>query len=273
MKTQFRNFKVGDYVTVKSGGMNDTGHSKYSRDVVKTLDSGDTVRIDKFVSNSLGGIGIYDATRKQVYYFESYYSRWRKATDEEIKYYNNLWNIRPEKRFKVGDEVTVRNDLGEYHFGGNKYNGVKTTIQSYSEFKPEHNCWKVYMDAGNYAMLESEFEEYDQPVVSDPETEYFKSKVIRINGRKRQVSVMSVLDGNTIRIGYAIKRPEDSDNSDLAKIITRGRALNSRKDNSFVSFENDSHKADVSAFLKSSTKQVLNKLKSGEIDVLGVPFK
>jgi hypothetical protein len=78
-----------------------------------------------------------------------------------------------EKRWKVGDTITFKdsNTLPnkKYYYGGNNNNGMKTTIIKYIQFNNGENCYriKVTTEQHSYAMLESEFIEWDTPITFD----------------------------------------------------------------------------------------------------------
>jgi hypothetical protein len=69
------------------------------------------------------------------------------------------------QKFKVGDQVTYRSKAScdGYKWGGTDQVGYIGTIVSYKEYIPKHDCYKIYVTSteGEYAMLESEFYEYD----------------------------------------------------------------------------------------------------------------
>lgn len=96
-----------------------------------------------------------------------------------------------QPRFKVGDKVTYkskdicrrRETIGRYYFGGNDQDGYVGEVKSILGFIDEVNCYKISVscDQGTYAMIESEFIEYDIP--TKPKNGYFFEMVV--NRRKR----------------------------------------------------------------------------------------
>jgi len=82
-----------------------------------------------------------------------------------------------ERKFKVGDKLTYKfkKDLTHnyYHFGGGCQGGFVGKIREYQGYIQEKKCWEIIVETVNepyalcYNMLESEFLEYDTPVVKD----------------------------------------------------------------------------------------------------------
>jgi len=73
--------------------------------------------------------------------------------------------MKPQK-FKVGDQVTYKSksSCDGYKYGGDDHDGYVGTITSYGVYRPEYDCYGIYVtckEGGNYSMLESEFYEYD----------------------------------------------------------------------------------------------------------------
>lgn len=73
-----------------------------------------------------------------------------------------------QPRFKAGDMVTYKykKDLtGGYMFGGICLGGYIGTIKCYRQYMERHGCYEISVTTGSgtYAMLESEFLEYDKP--------------------------------------------------------------------------------------------------------------
>lgn len=72
-----------------------------------------------------------------------------------------------KQRFKVGDKVTYKSKDefgGSYCHGGSNQGGYVGTIKSYGSYYSTKNCYTITVstkDGGEYAMLESEFYEYD----------------------------------------------------------------------------------------------------------------
>jgi hypothetical protein len=82
-----------------------------------------------------------------------------------------------EKRFRVGDTVTFKNDFeciypdgrNTYYWGGDNYGGVRGVIVRYNDYTHDVDCYTIhvsFMFSENqsyvYMMLESEFLEYNQ---------------------------------------------------------------------------------------------------------------
>jgi hypothetical protein len=68
-------------------------------------------------------------------------------------------------RFKVGDIATYRLDLTDYHFFGDVCPGYQGTVEGITGYIEEKDCYRLrvtHRDGGFYAMLESEFEEYEE---------------------------------------------------------------------------------------------------------------
>jgi len=85
-----------------------------------------------------------------------------------------------EKRFKVGDIVTYKSTKDcvgrygtkeQYYYSGYDQGGFVGKIVSYSFYDEKMGCWKIRVtikeQGYNYTMLESEFLEYDKPVVAN----------------------------------------------------------------------------------------------------------
>ena len=84
-----------------------------------------------------------------------------------------------EKRFNIGDNVTYksRKDCtsdggakGFYYHGGNDYGGFVGEIRDYYDYNEEKDCYNISVTikgVDSYEMLESEFLEYDKPVVTN----------------------------------------------------------------------------------------------------------
>jgi hypothetical protein len=73
-----------------------------------------------------------------------------------------------EQKFNVGDYITYksREDCGSYYYyGGEDMGGHVGRILKYRAFNEEVDCYEIDVANRNgyYAMLESEFEEYDTP--------------------------------------------------------------------------------------------------------------
>ena len=73
-----------------------------------------------------------------------------------------------EKRFKVGDKVTYKSkkDCNGYYYCGDEHDGHVGIIKDYIFYNEDAQCWKIEVSTKNswgYAMLESEFLEYDKP--------------------------------------------------------------------------------------------------------------
>lgn len=74
-----------------------------------------------------------------------------------------------EKKFTIGDKVTYKGfkDLNRkcYRFGGSNFGGKTGKVESYSRFMESDGCYEIVVTTpseGTYAMLESEFVEYDK---------------------------------------------------------------------------------------------------------------
>jgi len=89
-------------------------------------------------------------------------------------------NKKNEQRFKIGDNVTYKNKKdcisdggtkGFYYIGGVDQGGFVGEIRKYYSYNKKMDCWKILVtikDKGyTYTMLESEFLEYDKPVVTN----------------------------------------------------------------------------------------------------------
>ncbi len=86
--------------------------------------------------------------------------------------------MKNEKRFKVGDKVTYKDikgcvnsngTKGWYYNGGDDQGGYVGRIVRYSAYNEDMGCWLITVTTKGslYHMLESEFLEYDKPVVSE----------------------------------------------------------------------------------------------------------
>ena len=74
-------------------------------------------------------------------------------------------------KFKVGDKVTYKSvkELpgGNYCYNGEDHGGFIGVIREYSQYIDSVDCYKIYVSTNGhdtYAMLESEFVEYDKSV-------------------------------------------------------------------------------------------------------------
>ncbi len=81
-----------------------------------------------------------------------------------------------DRKFKLGDKLTYKfmKDLTHnyYHFGGVCKGGFVGKINRYRGYNIQNNCWNIDVTVNEpyalcYNMLESEFLEYDTPVVKD----------------------------------------------------------------------------------------------------------
>ena len=151
MKTEF---KVGDYLTVDVGDLNNTGHPLYEQSR-KTISQGDTIRVTKFVNDQFG-ISMYDQQRKQVGYLSNYRDNWTHATPYEIAAYNKEYGI-IQKNLKAVKQVTTK-----------------------------------------------------------------------IKGVERDLTVVAIINNGQVRVGYAVRNPEDEKNDELSEKIATGRALADR---------------------------------------------
>lgn len=52
-----------------------------------------------------------------------------------------------------------------------------------------------------------------------------KTQTLQINGKDREVTVVVITAGDTVRVGYSVRMPEDKPNPELAEKIALGRAL------------------------------------------------
>ena len=102
---------------------------------------------------------------KYSWWIGSFPEKWDDEDFTDFKLIDRL------PRFKVGDEITykARKDLPDqrYQFGGEDHGGFLGRIQSYIEYVPEKDCYKIDVEArasSSYSMLESEFLEYDEVV-------------------------------------------------------------------------------------------------------------
>jgi hypothetical protein len=102
------------------------------------------------------------------------YDNWHFRVDNyEVIYGIVETKVKPKKpemkpqRFKVGDKVTYKSVDefgGSYCHGGLNQGGYVGTIKSYASYYSTRNCYTITVstkDGGEYAMLESEFYEYD----------------------------------------------------------------------------------------------------------------
>lgn len=77
--------------------------------------------------------------------------------------------MKKEKRFKKGDHVTYKScgdcNGGYYFYGGQDFGGYVGRIIEYYSFNEEGGSYEISVtnNHGKYSMLESEFEEYDNP--------------------------------------------------------------------------------------------------------------
>jgi hypothetical protein len=77
--------------------------------------------------------------------------------------------MKKEKRFKNGDHITYKSiehcHGGYYFYGGRDMGGYVGRIIEYHSFNKEGGSYEISVTNihGNYSMLESEFEEYDNP--------------------------------------------------------------------------------------------------------------
>ena len=88
--------------------------------------------------------------------------------------------MKKEKKFKVGNKVTYKSKKdctsdgggkGNYYHGGDDHGGFVGEIRYYYDYNKDMGCWKIKVTTKekgyNYTMLESEFLEYDKPVVTN----------------------------------------------------------------------------------------------------------
>jgi hypothetical protein len=93
-----------------------------------------------------------------------------------------------EQRFKVGDTVTYK-DINKlprcrYHWGGLDQNGFQGTIKGYHDYTSSADCWKITVSTrtgGSLAMIESDFEEWDQPAESALDKWKRETKALKLN--------------------------------------------------------------------------------------------
>ena len=56
--------------------------------------------------------------------------------------------------------------------------------------------------------------------------ESYFTKVINLNGKEREVMVSTVIShSNVVAVGYSVKHPNDNDNVEISKRVSKGRAL------------------------------------------------
>ena len=81
--------------------------------------------------------------------------------------------MKKKKAFKVGDHVTYKflKDCknGYYFYGGQDMGGYVGRIIGYYSFNEESGSYEISVtnNQGDYSMLESEFEEYDNPKIPE----------------------------------------------------------------------------------------------------------
>lgn len=102
--------------------------------------------------------------------------KWAEVVSTSDRYVAGIDPIKssePQPRWKVGDEVTYKslNECGRaYYFGGLDQGGNVGTIQKYREYIPSKRCFEISVtlpSGGSYAMLESEFREWDDVKVGE----------------------------------------------------------------------------------------------------------
>lgn len=140
-------------------------------------------------------------------------------------------------KFKAGDKVTYkdRDELPDrkYRYGGENQKGHVGTVREIKSFNKASGCYRISVNSrrgGYFAMLESEFEEYDnlKQIKTKPKMKIIKTVETEINSKQRELTIVVTTIGNIVRAGYSIRMPQDKPNQELAEKIALGRATNDR---------------------------------------------
>jgi hypothetical protein len=233
---------------------------------------------------------------------EGHNEMFRLATEKEIKkgikYFvkNHLPILDQEKQeeqpfvptghvFNVGDKVTYKDSItlpnGKYAFSGFNKAGFVGTVKDVLGFETRPEAvggaegYKIRVTSsesgGTYVMFEHEFEEYDTIINQQSNTQEIPHQAsshrqIVINGRTRRVTVAVVNDSGTLKVGFAIQNPDDTNNPELALKIAKGRAFANKRKLIEVSIKgNMSHDVIAHAIVE----QTYSDLEQGVIKIKG----
>ena len=100
--------------------------------------------------------------------------------------------------------------------------------------------------------------------------ESYFTKVINLNGKEREVMVATVIShSNVVAVGYSVKHPNDNDNVEISKRVSKGRALEPKTS---LMRETLPEKFIDKNVLKGIAEMVWSKISKGEIKLKGVNF-
>lgn len=92
-------------------------------------------------------------------------------------------------------------------------------------FVIKRKCETHLVDASTKIMLF----DFNKPIIKIKQNfkqmEISKTQVLKINGKKREVTLVVLTEQNKIKAGYSVRVPGDKKNEQLGKSIAKGRAL------------------------------------------------
>lgn len=166
-------FKVGD--RVKCIHRDIKGYGKVGT-VVKNGDTSCGVKFDE----AIGGHSL-DGT------CENGYGWWIDSNNLELS--TESKSTRPEKpekpepQFYIGKPVTYKSDRGVgYRYGGSDQGGFVGLVREVQDYEEDYGCYRIQVTIKegnyNYTMLESEFEEYNNPTYLTGSSSYLGSSTL-----------------------------------------------------------------------------------------------
>ena len=100
--------------------------------------------------------------------------------------------------------------------------------------------------------------------------ESYFTKVIALNGKERTVTIATIVShSNIVAVGYSVKHPNDKENVEISKKITKGRALEPKTS---LMRETLPENFIDKRVLNGVAEMVLSKISKGEIKLKGVNF-
>ena len=190
-------------------------------------------------------------------------------------------NFPPEPIFKVGDKVIFREPIYGRTYGKDYYYGgyspttpsLSGTISEIRGYVWGENSYKVKIKLStkyvSYIMLEKELMGDKQSKNNKQMTKMVKlsrTKELEINGKKRDITITALYDGDQIKAGYAVRNVGDSPNRELAVDISTGRALKEKTNLVDMRLSGSKERYILYAVVDNLFKEI----KRGKIEIKGV---